>query len=65
MEYENKDFIPGPGQYFKISSKLVQNNKRKTPPFFISAKRAPFVKSNDIPGPGSYNLDIKIGGREY
>ena len=59
MEYENKDFIPGPGQYFKISSKLVQNNKRKTPPFFISAKRAPFVKSNDIPGPGSYNLDIK------
>lgn len=59
MEFENKDFIPGPGQYFKISSKLVQNNKRKTPPFFISAKRAPFVKSNDIPGPGSYNLDIR------
>ena len=59
MEFENKDFIPGPGQYFKISSKLVQNNKRKTPPFFISAKRAPFVKLNDIPGPGSYNLDIR------
>ena len=57
--FENKAQIPGPGQYFKISPKLILNNKRKIPPFLISAKRAPFVKSNDIPGPGSYNLDIK------
>ena len=59
FDFESKEHIPGPGQYFKISPKLILNNKRKMPPFFISAKRAPFVKSNDIPGPGSYNLDIK------
>ena len=57
IDFKNKDIFPGPGQYIKIDPKKILNNKRKFPPFFSSAKRAPFVKLNNIPGPGSYNLD--------
>ena len=57
IDFKNKEKFPGPGQYIKITPKIVLNNKRKFPPFFSSTKRAPFVKLNDIPGPGSYNLD--------
>ena len=57
IDFNTKDKFPGPGQYIKITPKVILNNKRKFPPFFTSAKRAPFVKLNNIPGPGSYNLD--------
>ena len=59
INFTKKDIYPGPGQYIKLSPKLILNNKRKFPPFFTSAKRASFIISNNIPGPGSYNLDKK------
>lgn len=54
--FDKKEQFPGPGQYIKLSPRIILNNKRKFPPFFTSAKRASFVNVNDIPGPGSYNL---------
>ena len=57
IDFNSKDNFPGPGQYLKLSPRIILNNKRKFPPFFTSAKRASFVKLNDIPGPGSYNLN--------
>ena len=57
INFNSKEKYPGPGQYLQLSSKIILNNKRKFPPFFSSSKRAPFVKLNNIPGPGSYNLD--------
>ena len=56
-DLKDKDNYPGPGQYIKISSGNKINNKRKFPPFFSLSKRPSFVKSNDIPGPGSYYLN--------
>ena len=56
-DLKDKDNYPGPGQYIKISSVNKINNKRKFPPFFTSSKRPSFVKTNNIPGPGSYNLN--------
>ena len=57
IEFNPKDNYPGPGQYIKLSPRIVLNNKRKFPPFFSSAKRSSFIKLNNIPGPGSYNLN--------
>ena len=57
IDFNSKDNFPGPGQYLKLSPRIILNNKRKFPPFFTSAKRTSFVKLNDIPGPGSYNLN--------
>ena len=57
IEFNPKDNFPGPGQYIKLSPRIVLNNKRKFPPFFSSAKRSSFIKLNNIPGPGSYNLN--------
>ena len=57
IELKDKDNFPGPGQYIKISNGNKINNRRKFPPFFTSSKRPSFVKTNNIPGPGSYNLN--------
>ena len=57
IDFNSKENFPGPGQYIKISPKILLNNKRKFPPFFTSGKRSSFVNLKNIPGPGSYNLD--------
>ena len=60
LDFNSKEKFPGPGQYIKITPKILLNNKRKFPPFFTSAKRPSFIKLNNIPGPGSYNLNANI-----
>ena len=45
----------GPGQYFQSSDKKYIK-KRIHPPFEISSKRETLYITNDIPGPGSYDL---------
>lgn len=58
MEFqENKTSIPGPGHYIKLTPTKIKNNSKFFPPFHSSAEREPLIKINDIPGPGSYNLD--------
>ena len=56
MDYFKKDISnPGPGQYFQQIEK--QNIKKRIyPPFYTSGKRSSFIKKEEIPGPGSYDL---------
>ena len=56
MDYFKKDISnPGPGQYFLQIEK--QNIKKRIyPPFYTSGKRSSFIKKEEIPGPGSYDL---------
>ena len=56
MDYfinDNKDV--GPGQYFQSNDKNYIK-KRIHPPFQISSQRDSLYKTNDNPGPGSYDL---------
>ena len=56
MDYFKKDISnPGPGQYFQQIEK--QNIKKRIyPPFYTSGRRSSFIKKEEIPGPGSYDL---------
>ena len=56
MDYYKKDIInPGPGQYFQHIDKQ-KIKKRIHPPFNTSGQRSSFIKKEEIPGPGSYDL---------
>ena len=56
MDYFKKEILnPGPGQYFQS---LEKNKIKKIihPPFHTSGQRSSFIKKEEIPGPGSYDL---------
>jgi len=56
MDYFIKDNINvGPGQYFYDTDKNYIKNRIR-PPFQMSSQRDSLYKTNDNPGPGSYDL---------
>ena len=58
MEFQEKSpLIPGPGYYDKLTPTNEQNYNRIFPPFSTSGNRIPIENKNNVPGPGSYNLD--------